>query len=103
MRTLVRLLPALFAAFASMPAQASFHLFRIDQVYSNSDGEVQYVVLREISGADGESFWTGQALVSRNAAGQSKTLTFAKDLPSTATAGRSVLIATPGFAALHLL
>ena len=44
------------------PAHAAFHLFRFDQVYSNADGTIQYVVLREITGSDGEGFWAGQAL-----------------------------------------
>ncbi|HZQ60924.1 MAG TPA: hypothetical protein VFC24_06210 [Casimicrobiaceae bacterium] len=94
---------ALALACAPLPAQASFHLFRIDQVYSNSDGEVQYVVMREVTGTNGENFWGGQLLVSTNAAGQAKTLMFPHDLPSSATAGKSVLIATPGFAALGLV
>src|SRR5581483_9042494 len=94
---------ALLLACAALPAQASFHLFKIDQVYSNSDGEVQYVVLRESTGSNGESFWGGQMLTTRNAAGQTKTFTFPRDLPNTNTASRSVLVATPGFAALGLV
>lgn len=91
------------AAFVASPAQASFHLFQIEQVYSDSDGEVQYVVLREASGANGENLWAGQVLVSQNAAGVTKSVSFPVNLPSSATANRSVLIATPGFAALGLL
>ena len=51
------------------PAHAAFHLFRIDQVYSNADGSVQYVVIREMSGANGENFWAGVSLETTNAAG----------------------------------
>lgn len=95
---------AAFAALMSaVPAQAAFHLFRIDQVYSNSDGEVQYVVLREATGSNGENLWSGQALVSTNAAGQKKTFTFPRNLSSSSTASRSVLVATQGFAALNLV
>lgn len=93
----------ILAAWAAVPAHASFHFFRIDQVYSNSDGEVQYVVMRESAGSNGENFWTGHTLVTRNAAGQTKSFTFATDLPSFATASRSVLIATQGFANLGLI
>ena len=93
----------LLIALVVTPAHAAFHLFRIDQIYSNSDGEVQYVVLREATGTNGESFWAGQQLVSTNSAGQKKTFVFPSNLPSTSTASRSVLVATQGFAALKLV
>lgn len=82
------------------PAQAAFHLWRIDQVYSSSDGELQYIVMREMSGTDGENMWQGLPFTSRTAGGVAKTLTFPSNLPSSATASRSVLIATAAFAAL---
>jgi hypothetical protein len=90
-------------AACAWPAQAAFHLFRIEQVFSNADGSVQYVVLREATGSNGESFWAGQMLETVNMAGARKQLQFTSNLPSTATASRSVLIATPGFAALGLV
>jgi hypothetical protein len=90
------------AALASVPALAAFHLFRIDQVYSNADGTVQYVVMREATGSNGESFWAGNPLTTTSG-GTTKQFTFPANLPSTATASRSVLIATPGFAALGLV
>ena len=34
-------------ALSITPVQAAFHLFRIAEVYSNADGSVQYVVIRE--------------------------------------------------------
>jgi hypothetical protein len=93
-------LSALCIAVAAMPAQASFHLFRIEQVFSNSDGSAQYVVMRETSGANGENFWQGQALSTTNAAGVQKRFPFPANLPSSNTAGRSVLIATAAFGTL---
>src|SRR5690242_13677838 len=98
-----RCLAALFVAFASLPVHAAFHLFRIDQVYSSSDGELQYVVMREVTGTNGENFWVGQSLVTTNTAGVTKTYAFPANLPSSSTASRSVLIATPAFAALGLV
>ena len=98
-----RLAMACFAVVVlAGPAQASFHLFRIDQAFSNADGELQYVVLREIGGANGEHLWAGQSLRTTNAAGVAKAFTFPGNLPSSATAGRHVLVATPGFAALGI-
>jgi len=83
-------------------ASASFHLFRIEQIYSNSDGTVQFIVLHESFGANGENLWSGQTLTS-SGSGSTKSITFSTNLPSSNTAGRRVLIATPGFAALGLV
>jgi len=84
-------------------AHASFHLFRIDQIYSNADGSVQYVVMRESTGSNGENFWAGLQFRTTNAAGVIKTFTVPSNLPSSSTASRSVLLATAGFAALGIV
>ena len=48
------------AAFAFAPgASASFHLFQIEQIFSNADGTVQFVVLHESTGANDEQFLGG--------------------------------------------
>ena len=97
-RVLVVFAAALFASFA----HAAFHLFRVDQVYSNADGNVQYVVMREVTGSDGENFWQGNALTTTGASGMQQ-FRFPANLPSPSTASRSVLIATGGFAALGVV
>jgi hypothetical protein len=79
-------------------AIAAFHLFRINEIYSSADGTIQFVEIRESTGSDFESFWQGQTLMS-NLGSTVRTFTFPSNLPSTQTASRSVLIATPGFAA----
>ena len=86
---------------AASAATASFHLFRIEQLYSNADGTIQFIVLRESFGENNEHFWTGQTLTSSG--GGNKSITFMANLPSASTAGKRVLIATPGFAALGLV
>ncbi|HKU88029.1 MAG TPA: hypothetical protein VJV77_16965 [Casimicrobiaceae bacterium] len=100
-------IPVLFLALSLVlfvaPVQASFHLFRIDQVFSNADGTIQYVVMREVTGSDGEGFWTGHQLETTSLADAKQEFTFRTDLPSQATASRKVLIATSGFAALNLV
>ena len=101
-RTLLRSLLVVIGC-AVWPAHAAFHLWRIDQVYSSSDGELQYVVMREVSGTDGENLWAGLPLRSQTTGGVAKTLSFPSNLPSASTASRSVLIATPAFAALGLI
>ncbi len=92
------------AAIAMMAttAWASFHGFAIDQVYSNADGTVQFVVLRETLGANGENAWSGHAFTSTHA-GVTKSFAFTADLPGTATAGKRVLLGTQGLAALGFI
>ncbi len=80
------------------PAAAAFHLFRINEVYSSADGTVQFVELKEATGSNFESFWMGNALTSTQGA-TVRTFVFPTNLPSTSTASKSVLVATPAFAA----
>src|SRR4051812_44800329 len=81
---------------------AAFHLFRIEQMYSNADGTVQFIVLHEATGTNGENLWANNTLTSTHA-GATKVFTFPADLPGSNTAGRRVVVATQGFAALGLL
>ena len=76
-------------------AHAEFHLFKIQQIYSNADGTVQFVVLRSIF--ENEHRWKGHFISG------AKTFTFPADLPDAATNGRSVLVATQGFADLGIV
>jgi hypothetical protein len=78
---------------------AAFHLFTIEQIYSNADGSVQFVVLT--TSFNGENVWGGRSFTSMGAT--TKSFTFPNDLPSSSTAGKKVLIATQGFAALGLV
>ena len=80
-------------------ARAAAPSFEIDQVYSNADGSVQYVILRESAGQNGQNGFKGLTLTATQGARVS-TFTFPTDLPSATTARRSVLIATAGYAAL---
>jgi hypothetical protein len=89
---------AVAALFSAGAADASFHLFRISEIYSSADGTVQFVEITESTGSDFESFWAGQTLRSSQGA-TARTFTFPTNLPSTNTANRSVIVATPGFAA----
>jgi hypothetical protein len=87
---------------APLTADASFHTFRIESVYSNADGTVQYVVLRESQNLNNQRFLSTHNLtVTHN--GTPKTFTFQTDLPGFVTANRRVLIATQGFADLALI
>ena len=88
--------------FSTSGAHAAFHLFQIEQLFSNADGSVQFVVLHEFSGSNGENFWGGHQLMS-SSAGANKMFTFPSNLPSGATANKRVLVATQGFAALAIV
>ena len=87
---------------ATPAALASFHLFRIEQLYSNADRSVQFIVMHQSPSANGENLWEGIPLTSTSA-GITQTFTFPANLPSSITANRRVLIATEGFAALGLV
>jgi len=106
--------PATIAAtLFALPACASYHTYVIDELYSNADGTVQYVVLHEAFGMNGQNMLAGHTLTATHA-GQTKTYSFVRDLPGddmcgyyscmpSPTAGTRVLIATDGFTALGLV
>jgi hypothetical protein len=95
---------SLFALMLAAPAAyAEFHLFQIEQLFSNADGSVQFVVMHEFTGSNGENFWANNSFVSMHAGTPNKTFTFPSNLPSAGTANKRVLIATQGFAALGIV
>jgi len=93
---------AAFLLLQSSVALATFHTFVIEQIFSNATGTVQFVVLHEASNANGQHLLNGHALTASQS-GVTRTFVFPGNLPSNATAGRRVLIATQGFAALGLV
>jgi hypothetical protein len=93
---------ALCAALGSTAALASFHLWRIAELYSSADGLVQFIELHESFGADGENFLMGQGMISTQGT-TTRTYTFPTNLPNASTANKRMLIATPGFAALGVV
>jgi len=103
MKRIIVGLATLLLGVVAVPADAAFHLFRIDQVYSSADSTVQYVVLRESTGSNGENFWAGQRLETTSTGGAKQQFVFPSNLPSSSTASRRVLVATASFAALHLV
>src|ERR1700752_344268 len=46
---------SLAALLVALPARATFHTYQIQEIFSNADGSVQYVVLRECCGANGQN------------------------------------------------
>ena len=101
-RIVVRTFLLACLAVLALPAQASFHTYKINEIYSNPDGTIQFVELREAAGAGGQNFLAGIPLVSSSGT-NTKTFTFPSSLPSSNTAGTFVLIATQGFANLGIV
>jgi serralysin len=78
----------------------SFHLYDIDEIFSNADGTVQYIEL-VVDDHSGENLWAGRTItVTEN--GVVHSYTFPTNLPSAATSNTHVLIATQGFADLGI-
>jgi len=94
-------------------AYANFHLWRIDQVYSNADGTIQYIVMVALAG--GQEFISGHTITVTQGS-TVHTLAFTKDLPADtssmsgggyygggSTTYKSMLLATQGFAKLNIV
>lgn len=92
-------------ALAVLPAAALPGTFRIDQIYSNASGSVQFVVIHDRGQNDcdsGEDRWAGEVLRS-SGPGPERVYVFPANLPTCATSGKRMLVATQGFAALGLV
>jgi autotransporter-associated beta strand protein len=94
----VPLLVAVIAVSAAAPVQATFHLWRIKELYSNASGSVQFIELQlPSSGLDNESFVGGHTITD-SALGH--TFTFPSNTPTVPGNGANLLIATSGYSAL---
>ncbi len=100
MKRLMLLSVALATLAFAVTARATHHTWEIVEIYSNADGTVQFVMLREGAGLNGQNLLAGQTLTVTHA-GRTKTFTFPSNLPSTNTAARYVLIATQGYVDLE--
>lgn len=83
-------------------AQATFHTWRINELYSNADGTIQFIEFHESAGADGQQLLAGHTLVTSQGASRT-TFQFPSNLPGNATARRSFLVATQAFADLGVV
>lgn len=88
----------LLLAGATPSANASFHLWQIKEVFSNADGSIQFIEM--FDSFANENFIQNFSLQT-DSDGSMKSFTFPTNIPlTTNTAGKHLLIATPGFAAL---
>jgi hypothetical protein len=86
-------------ALAAADARGSFHLWKMTEIYSNADGSVQFLELAVSS--NGEGLLANHTITSIVPAGE-RSYTFTTNLPFD-TGGKTMLIATEGFAALGLV
>lgn len=81
----------------------TFHTYRVNEVFSNADGSIQFIELKEASNANGQSLFSGHAITVSQPGNTPHSFQFGHDLPSSQTAGTSVLLATQAFADLGLV
>jgi hypothetical protein len=87
-----------FIGLRATTTQATFHEWRITEVYSDATGAVQFIEFQQPAfTVDDERFVGGQTLKD-SALGH--TFTFATHLPSEPQPSSHFLVATPGYAAL---
>ena len=103
---------SLAAALFAPLGHAEYHTFVIEQLFSNADGSVQFVVLHESMGMNGENMLGGHTITATQGM-NTNNFAFPDNLPggecgyyvcmAAPTANRRVLIATTGFAALQVV
>jgi hypothetical protein len=85
-----------FICSAAVPVQAAFHLWSIQEIYSDASGHLQFIELKDNVGS--QNFVGGQTLTLANAGNTiTHSLTFSNSLPADAP-GTTLLLGT---AALH--
>src|ERR1035437_6881836 len=89
-------------AFAGNVA-ATFHLYKINELFSNADGSIQFIELAEGPALDGQNLFDGISISVSRVGATTHSFTFPKDLPSIITHNTSVLIATQGFSNLGIV
>ncbi|MBT8217548.1 MAG: hypothetical protein HKN74_04125 [Acidimicrobiia bacterium] len=86
-------LASVLVAVPAVPGSASFHLWDVQEVYSDAAGEMQYVEL--FTSANGQEFVDGFALTATSD-GVDVVFEFPTDSPAP-TGGRTLLLATPAY------
>src|SRR4051812_8052823 len=104
LRSLAVLAGALAWAGGASAQVLSWHL---DQLYSNQDGTIEFIVVSEYQGKNDQNTLSGAQFASLfsaashgHASGDVTSFTFPRDLASNQTAGKKFLVASQGFANL---
>ncbi len=99
MGVIARAVVAFLAFLAALPAWGTFHLWTMNELYSNADGSVQFLELTALTG--GQEFMAGHTLQATGG-GSTRSFTFPNNLPGD-SGGKRMLVATQGFAALGIV
>ncbi len=97
--TLLRKSTAALTFTVAMSAHGSFHTWKINEIYSNADGSVQFIELKESSGFNGQDFLPGHSITCTGPDG-TKTFNFPANLPNNLTANKYFIIGTSNLAAM---
>ncbi|MDQ6630141.1 MAG: hypothetical protein M3Y82_00090 [Verrucomicrobiota bacterium] len=73
-------------------AYAAFHTWKVNEIYSNADGSVQFIEMKEASGFNGQNLLSGHSITCTGPAGTT-TFNFS-NLASSTTANKFFLIGT---------
>ncbi|HWL94074.1 MAG TPA: hypothetical protein VNT79_11125 [Phycisphaerae bacterium] len=84
-----------FLLAAAGIAYAGGHTWRVNEVFSNAAGNIQFVELREVGGGANET-----GIVGRTVTSTTRSFTIPGPAPSAPTSNKTLLFATPDFAAL---
>jgi hypothetical protein len=93
----ILLIPLILSTLISFTARASFHLWTIEEVYSNADGSLQFIEL--FSNSSGQEFLIGHDITVRPGTGSNITFSFPTNSPAP-TNSKSLLLATRDFQAV---
>src|SRR5437867_4134724 len=88
----------LLGILVAFQARASFHTFKINEIYSNADGSVQFIELRESLGFNGENFLAGHFIQCVSGT-MTNTFIFPTNLPPN-TANKTCIIGTANLASI---
>ena len=84
--------PLLITLLLTSSARGTFHTWDINEIYSNGDGSVQFVELRETFGLSGQNLLQNKSIVCTSASGTSSFI-FPSNCTS-ATANKNLIIGT---------
>src|SRR5215813_12151440 len=95
----IRIALVFAATMALLPATAAFHLWTMNELYSNADGSVQFLEVTALT--SGQEFVGGHTL--RSTIGGTTQTFSVPTKPSRNSGGRRMLFATQGFANLGIV
>jgi len=89
--------PLVFVFLLSAQVQAAFHLWDINEVFSNADGSLQFIEL--FSTSSGQEFLTNHSMTATSSTGSTTVFTFPSN-SSAPTSNKHLLLATRDFQAV---